>query len=178
MSDESGSPPVKGSTGSAGYDVTSAQQVTISPRDRASIPTGFKLMECPTNTYLRLAPRSGLAMKGIDVAAGVVDSDYRGHLKVILVNNTDTEFVVHVGDRIAQIIPEIISAIPLRCVDTAGACVSRVDALVTKRGQGGFGSTGFSTVNQTQTTGDSALPTCPSDSAVVMDDKIRNAWLC
>ena len=58
-------------------------------------------MSIPRNLYARIAPRSGLACKGIDVSAGVIDSSYRGLVKILLVNNSDDYFLVSIGDRIS-----------------------------------------------------------------------------
>ena len=89
---------------------------------------------CPPGTYARIAPRSGLAVKkGIDCGAGVVDADYRGNVGVVLFNFGTEDFVVEVGDRIAQLILEKINMAP----------VVEVEELTeTERGAGGFGSTG------------------------------------
>ena len=89
---------------------------------------------CPAGTYARIAPRSGLAVKkGIDVGAGVVDADYRGNVGVVLFNLGTEDFVVDVGDRIAQLILEKVNMAP----------VVEVEELTeTERGAGGFGSTG------------------------------------
>ena len=65
-------------------------------------------MAIPKHIYARVAPRSGLACKGIDVSAGVIDSSYRGTVKVLLVNNSENDFTVSIGDRIAQMILERI----------------------------------------------------------------------
>ena len=88
----------------------------------------------PHGTYGRIAPRSGLALKaGIDVGAGVVDSDYRGPLGVLLFNHSDSDFNITTGDRVAQLILERIAV----------AEVEETDELTdTDRGHGGFGSTG------------------------------------
>lgn len=81
-----------------------------------------------------MAPRSGLAVKhGIDVGAGVIDADYRGPLKILVFNLSDTDFEVKEGDRLAQLILE-------RIVNPEVAVVKELDATV--RGVGGFGSTG------------------------------------
>ena len=81
------------------------------------------------------APRSGLAWKhSIDVGAGVIDADYRGPVGVILFNHSDTDFEVKVGDRIAQLIIEVIMIPDVAEVD---------DLDSTARGSGGFGSTGI-----------------------------------
>jgi dUTP pyrophosphatase len=125
--------PTRGSEFAAGLDLSSIESVVIEPKDRAIIATGLAVA-IPNSTYLRIAPRSGLAAKhGIDVLAGVVDSDYRGEIKVILVNLGKEPFAVMPGERIAQAILE-------QCVI---ADVETVDDLVdTDRGTAGFGSTG------------------------------------
>lgn len=80
--------------------------MVANPWSRIAIPCGFAI-EIPKPFYGRVAPRSGLAYKtGIDVLAGVVDSDYRGEIKVIMMNLSDDPFVVHDGDRVAQMIME------------------------------------------------------------------------
>ena len=82
----------------------------------------------------RVAPRSGLASKHfIDTGAGVIDADYRGNIKVLLFNHSDTDFTVNEGDRIAQLIIEKIASIPITKTDTLDE---------TDRGDSGFGSTG------------------------------------
>jgi dUTP pyrophosphatase len=125
--------PSRGSALAAGLDLSSIEHTVIEPGERAIIPTGL-MTKIPTNTYLRISPRSGLAAKhGIDTMAGVVDADYRGELRVILINLGKTPFEVKVGDRIAQAILE-------RC---ELAEVDEVDQLDdTERGSSGFGSTG------------------------------------
>lgn len=98
----------KGSKLSAGFDISSTCSYIISPRSRIVIDTGIYLNECPNECYLRIAPRSGLSAKGLDIGAGVVDCDYKGEIKVILINNNDSEYTVCEGDFIAQLIPEKI----------------------------------------------------------------------
>lgn len=102
--------PVKGSKTSAGYDIHCMHDVVLKPNERKLIYTGVTLGSCPEDIYLRVAPRSKLANKfGVDVLAGVVDSDYRGSIGVILYN-TGTETVeLPAGSAIAQLIPERIA---------------------------------------------------------------------
>jgi len=109
--------------------------IQINPGERKLIKTGIA-MAIPPGYYGRVAPRSGLAYKnGIDVMAGVIDSDYRGELGAILINFGDTAFNVHNGDRIAQLIFERYSP----------AYAYKVAVLPgTERGDRGFGSTGKS----------------------------------
>jgi dUTP pyrophosphatase len=96
--------------------------------------TLLPLFLCPSDTYGRIAPRSGLAYKkGIDVGAGVIDEDYRGKVGVILFNHSDTEFTAEAGARIAQLIITNISTPDVAVVDSLPE---------SDRGAGGFGSTG------------------------------------
>lgn len=132
---EEGAIMPKRSTGnSAGYDLHSLENVIIPPNQRRLINTGVS-MAIQWNYYGRIAPRSGLAWKnGIDVLAGVIDSDYRGVIKVILQNlDSDKKFIVRKGDRIAQLIIE-------RCYYPPLSEVVNLDN--TERAAGGFGSTG------------------------------------
>ena len=132
--------PVKGTAMSAAFDLYAGEKTVIHAFSRKLVCTGLKLAECPENLYLRIAPRSGLAVKGIDVGAGVVDCDYRGKVKVLLINNTKDVFNVDVHDRIAQMIPECI-AIHVRCVINGEENSTDDPFLRETRGDGGFGST-------------------------------------
>ena len=124
--------PKKAGRGCAGYDVFSVDQLTIKPGCRQLISTGIST-EITNDFYLRVAPRSGLSVKGIDIGAGVIDSSYRGELKVLVINNSQSDFEIIKGAKIAQIILE-------RCSD---ADINVLDILSeTERGYGGFGSTG------------------------------------
>lgn len=127
--------PTKGSAEAAGWDMYANQEATILPRGMEIIATGISVA-APHGTYVRIAPRSGLAAKhGIDVGAGVCDSDYRGELKVILFNHSDNVFHVCVGDRIAQMI-----ITPYVVYDSL--CEVSKFSKQTARGEQGFGSTG------------------------------------
>lgn len=120
--------------GDIGADLFADKQVSIPPHTRAVVPTGISL-EVPETFmgYVRVAPRSGLASKGIDVGAGVVDKAYRGEIGVVVVNHRDDTFEVKPGDKIAQLIFEL----------AATASFSEVKELTqTERGTDGFGSTG------------------------------------
>jgi dUTP pyrophosphatase len=129
--------PTRQSPGAAGYDLHAAEEVTIAPGERALVKTGLQIA-VPVGTYGRIAPRSSLALRNaIDVGAGVIDSDYRGEVGVLLFNlsrDPEASFTVHVGDRIAQLILEKIETPPVRVVTSLTA---------TERGAGGFGSTGL-----------------------------------
>ncbi len=127
--------PFRANETDAGADLRSSEIATIAPLERKAVGTGISV-EIPEGYYGRIAPRSGLAYKnGIDVLAGVLDSSYRGEIKVILFN-TDKEnnFEINKGDRIAQLIIEDHFNFDFEVVE---------DLSETKRGLGGFGSTGI-----------------------------------
>nr|UMO80221.1 Deoxyuridine 5'-triphosphate nucleotidohydrolase [Pandoravirus aubagnensis] len=124
--------PKRATADAAGYDLCAVQEATVPARGQATVPIGIAVA-IPQGYYGRVAPRSSLASKGIDVGAGVVDADYRGQVKVILFNHSDTPYVAHVGDHIAQLIIERIATPEAQWVD---------DLDDTDRGDGGFGSTG------------------------------------
>ena len=127
--------PRKGSPNAAGFDAHAAEARTIKARTRLAIPTGISATP-PPNTYIPIAPRSGLAlMHSLDVAAGVVDADFTGEIQVILVNHSDQDFQVQRGDRIAQLILEQVAVIR--------ECTEVDDIEATSRGEAGFGSTGI-----------------------------------
>ena len=95
-----------------GSDIYSCETKSIAPRSFVKIETGLYFQGFADESqnqeyYIRIAPRSGMALKhGIDVLAGVVDKNYRGEIGVLLINNSDEEYIVRQGDRIAQIIFE------------------------------------------------------------------------
>lgn len=126
--------PVKGSAGAAGFDLFSLENYLLEPGERKLIKTGIAVV-LNEGTYGRIAPRSGLAFKdGIDVLAGVIDSDYRGEIGVILINLGQKSFGILKEMRIAQLIIEKY--------DAGAYFVEEEELEETKRGAGGFGSTG------------------------------------
>jgi dUTP pyrophosphatase len=124
--------PSRATEGSAGYDLSSVDDVNIPPRGMKLIDTGIGV-RIPYGTYARVAPRSGMSVKGTVVGAGVVDADWRGAIKVVMFNMTDNEITVEKGNRIAQLIFERIDLPVVKEVNELGD---------TQRGSGGFGSTG------------------------------------
>jgi dUTP pyrophosphatase len=130
---EGGSLPEYSSTGAAGADLRASEAVEIAPGARAAVPTGVRLQIPPGHVGL-VWPRSGLAVRhGIDTLAGVIDSDYRGEVRVVLVNHGDAPFRVAAGDRIAQLLLQ-------RVERAAFVAAPAIDD--TRRGEAGFGSTG------------------------------------
>ena len=127
--------PRYATTGSAGMDVLSAEQLSLKPGQRHAVATGLALA-IPAGFEIQVRPRSGLALKhGITVpnTPGTIDSDYRGELKIILINLGDESFAIERGDRIAQLVLAPV-------VQAAWSEVEELDE--TTRGDGGFGSTG------------------------------------
>ena len=131
--------PAYESKGAAGMDlraaVDEAAPLTLQPGKRALVPTGF-IFEIPSGFEVQIRPRSGLAFKhGITClnSPGTVDSDYRGEVKVLLVNLGEEAFIIERGMRIAQMVIAPVTHANLREVPTLGE---------TSRGAGGFGSTG------------------------------------
>ena len=110
--------PVRGTSGAAGYDLAAAEAAVVPAHGKCLVKTGLA-MALPTGCYGRIAPRSGLALKKfIDIGAGVIDADYRGEVGVILFNFSDQDFVVNMGDRIAQIIFEKIKTPQIKELDS------------------------------------------------------------
>ena len=125
--------PKRGSALAAGLDVCSIEDVEIGPRQRVMARTGLAVA-IPPGFYGRIAPRSGLAAKnGLDVLAGVIDSDYRGEVCCLLYNTGDEPIRLAAGSKICQLIVEQI-------ITPDAAWASDLDE--TARGAGGFGSTG------------------------------------
>ncbi len=127
--------PAYASDGAAGMDVVAAESLTLRPGQRAAVATGMAFA-IPHGWEIQVRPRSGLALKnGVTClnTPGTIDSDYRGEVKVILANLGDEYFEVKRGDRIAQLVPAQVQR----------AVLAEVDELDdTRRGSGGFGSTG------------------------------------
>ena len=128
--------PTRGTDQAAGLDLYASQSMNIPANSRRAVDTQVYVALAP-GTFARILPRSGLALnKGIDIGAGVVDSDYRGPIKVIIFNLSTEDWFVNVGDRIAQMVILPYLAPQMEVVDS----VTGLHA--TKRGESGFGSTG------------------------------------
>ena len=101
--------PTRGTPHSAGLDPYASAPLTIPPHTRSIVHTGLH-MKLPFGTYGQIAPRSGLALhKSINIAAGIIDADYRGEILPIIVNNSNTPFQIETGDKIVQLIVVKIS---------------------------------------------------------------------
>ena len=127
--------PSYATPGAAGMDVVAAEDFDLAPGQRHAVATGFRVA-IPEGCEIQVRPRSGLAFKnGISVpnTPGTIDSDYRGELKILLINHGAEPFAIRRGERIAQLVPAAVTL----------ATFEEVDELVdTDRGHGGFGSTG------------------------------------
>jgi dUTP pyrophosphatase len=127
--------PAYASEDAAGLDIASAEELVLQPGARHAVATGFAI-EIPRGHEVQVRPRSGLAIRnGITClnTPGTIDSDYRGEVKVILINLGSEPFEIRRGERIAQLVPAPV----LRARFTEG-----VELAETARGSGGFGSTG------------------------------------
>jgi deoxyuridine 5'-triphosphate nucleotidohydrolase len=131
--------PTRGTPDSVGYDLylDSQQPIIIPPNTIMPLPTGIAI-ECPTGTYARIAPRSGLTVKNnLTTMAGVIDPDYRGNVTVLLQNFGRTSQTIQPKQKIAQLILEQVSTPPANIVNELSQ---------TTRGKNGFGSTDKSTI--------------------------------
>ena len=129
--------PAYETAGAAGLDLRAAEALTLAAGARALVPTGLSLA-IPQGYEGQVRPRSGLAVKhGVTVlnAPGTIDSDYRGEVKVPLINHGAAAFEIRRGDRIAQLVIAAVSRVELREVAVVPDTV---------RGAGGFGSSGVS----------------------------------
>lgn len=127
--------PAYATDGAAGMDVVSAEDVDLAPGARHAVATGLAVA-IPAGYEIQVRPRSGLALKhGVTVpnTPGTIDSDYRGELKVILINHGSDSFAIRRGDRVAQLVVAPV---------TRGIWVEAETLDHTARGEGGFGSTG------------------------------------
>jgi dUTP pyrophosphatase len=116
-------------------DIVSAVDITIAPRARLLVPTGF-CVAVPHGFEVQLRPRSGLALKhGVSLpnTPATIDSDYRGEIRVIMINHGDAPFEIRRGDRIAQLLVQRVEPVEFREVS---------ELPPSDRGAGGFGSTG------------------------------------
>ena len=129
--------PTYATSQSAGMDLRAdiVSPVTLRPMERRLIGTGLHIA-LPAGYEAQVRPRSGLALKhGITVlnAPGTIDADYRGEIGVVLINLSDTDFVVNPGERIAQMVVAKYEQVQMNCVDVLDE---------TERGEGGYGHTG------------------------------------
>jgi len=147
------------SKGAAGLDLVAAldtqHPLTLAPGARALVPTGL-IVELPAGYEAQVRPRSGLALNyGIAVlnSPGTIDSDYRGEVGVVLANLGHAPFEIRRGERIAQLVVHPVTRADL----IEAAAVSE-----TKRGNGGFGSTGRSTASKTPAAKKKGMPPRPA----------------
>ncbi|MCY7339273.1 MAG: dUTP diphosphatase [Sphingomonas bacterium] len=127
--------PSYATPGAAGMDIVAAEDLDLLPGQRHAVATGFQVA-IPAGYEIQVRPRSGLAFKhGISVpnTPGTIDSDYRGEVKVLLINHGSEPFAIRRGERIAQLVPATVTR---AAFDEVG------ELCETERGAGGFGSTG------------------------------------
>lgn len=136
-------PPSYATEGSAGMDVQALESATIAPGDRQLIDTGIVAI-IPEGLEIQVRPRSGLALKhGVTVlnSPGTIDSDYRGRIKVLLINHGKEPFEIKRGDRVAQLVVARVEQVKVDWEYSTQWDEERL-ASNTARGSGGYGSTG------------------------------------
>jgi len=121
--------------GDAGYDIRAIRECRVAPLQRVLLETGLHL-EIPAGHVGLVKDRSSVAAAGLHALAGVIDSAYRGELKVLLINLSDADYHIHVGQKIAQLLVVAVYSGPVEFVE------SLADLSDSERGAGGFGSTG------------------------------------
>ncbi|XP_078515071.1 uncharacterized protein LOC144773858 [Lissotriton helveticus] len=124
--------PCRATPGSAGLDLHSVNTITLKKGDITGVETGIGV-QIPVGSFGLIAPRSGLALKGIQVLGGVIDSDYQGEIKVILLNSGESDLPMHKSDRVAQLL--------IMPVFSGEIQKGTAPTLLTVRGKKGFGST-------------------------------------
>jgi dUTP pyrophosphatase len=106
--------PKRATPNAAGLDLFANKSLLIPAHNRALVRLGIRIA-LPIGAYGQIAPQSGLSVKGIDISARVIDSDYRGELQVVVINHTDQPFSINTGNRIAQlIVKKIAFSTPVR----------------------------------------------------------------
>ncbi len=124
--------PSYGHLGDAGLDLFSADDIVLEKGQALDVPTGIKVA-VPEGYVGLVWDKSGVSLRGVHRLAGVIDSGYRGEVKVVLVNLSDEPFVISKGMKIAQLLIQPVTTVKVVEVEDLGE---------TPRGEGGFGSTG------------------------------------
>ena len=136
--------PTQATQGSAGYDLFAAEAMAILPRNCETVSIDFR-WSIPKGFYGKIYPRSSLVKNMITVDAGLIDSDYRGIVHMLIVNHSNKAFTIRTGDRVAQVV----------FVEHYNVLFKKVDKKeflgITKRGEDGFGSSGISEIKKTRT---------------------------
>lgn len=133
---KNGKLPTKADSGAVGYDLYAAEAVVIPARGCELVSTGLSWQPESNNVEMQIRPRSGLAYKhriSVLNSPGSVDASYRGIIGVLLINHSDTDYEISIGDRIAQAVFRKIDDFELKIVDSLDE---------TERNDGGFGSSG------------------------------------
>ncbi|MDH4183082.1 MAG: dUTP diphosphatase [Nitrospinota bacterium] len=124
--------PEKATEGDLGFDLFCSHSTTIAPGQTIAVPTGIAL-QFPQGWGAVIKDRSSMALKQIHISAGVIDNGYRGEIKVAMTNHSKEETVIDAGQKMAQLIPVPVTNWVVRVAEKLSA---------TRRGHGGFGSTG------------------------------------
>jgi dUTP pyrophosphatase len=127
--------PRRATSGSAGFDLYISQRVVLKAGEISIIPLGI-CIQFPKGYFGKIESRSGLASRGLFVVGGVIDCDYTGELKAVIINYSRNDYEFNIGDAVAQLIVQPYCFTPM-IVD-----MLELDAFKSERGDGGFGSTG------------------------------------
>ena len=160
---ESSHQPIRATIGSAGYDLFAAQAMTIFPNTCESVSLDC-IWEIPTGYYRKICPRSSLVKKMITVDAGLIHSDYRGIVEMLIVNHSEASFTVGVGDRVGQVVF-------VKQINVDFEKVEKKELLdKTKWGEGSFGSTDTSVIKKSKIEDD--LEITSEEAITEVNDKI------
>ena len=129
--------------GSAGYDLFAAEAMTVLPRNCETVSIDFR-WSIPKGFYGKIYPRSSLVKNMITVEAGLIDSDYRGIIHMLIVNHPNKAFTIRTGDRVAQ-------AVFVEQYVLFKKVGKKEFSAITKRGEGGLGSSGVSEIKKSKT---------------------------
>lgn len=134
--------PQKNNKTDVGYDLYASEPVVIAPKSTMVISTGIHMMIPFPGIFFKIEGRSGMAAKGIFPSGGIIDNDYRGEIKVVLNNFTDSYYFVQPGDRIAQLVPyKVEYDLKLMNYDLLSKELKEENSS-SERGESGFGSSG------------------------------------
>lgn len=135
--------PQKNNKTDVGYDLYASEATTLFPKSTVVVSTGVHMMVPFPGIFFKIEGRSGMATKGIFPSGGIIDNDYRGEIKVVLNNFTDSNYFIQPGDRIAQLVPyKVEYDLKLMNYDLLSKEQKGMYSNSSERGESGFGSSG------------------------------------
>ena len=135
--------PQKNNRTDVGYDLYASEATALFPKSTVVVSTGVHMMVPFPGIFFKIEGRSGMAAKGIFPSGGIIDNDYRGEIKVVLNNFTDSNYFIQPGDRIAQLVPyKVEYDLKLMNYDLLSKEQKEMNSNSSERGESGFGSSG------------------------------------